>query len=202
MDVMMQLGQVQFSVPELPILNAQRNQQYNWGRQEPLLAPPIHHYLGQGQHTLSLRGVVFSPDVMPNDVLVPPGGITEIPQTLSTNALKGYIPPISPAIANALAVGQFNYQKLRDLKKAGNPALKKETEKARVPANQNYNPLALLEAMAKTGKAYPLVDGSGRNYGNAHITQINRTTADFTLRGGALKQTYDLDLEFEELPNA
>lgn len=55
--------------------------------------------------------------------------------------------------------------------------------------------LSALRAMAYTGKAWPLIDGSGTIYGMYVITRINETRTDFFSDGKARKIAFTLNLE-------
>jgi phage protein U len=169
MDVMLQIGSVQFTVPALTIQSLKRSQDYRYATNQPIAGAPLHTYLGVGKHTISLQGVIYAPYLFPLNA----EELTGLPPT---ELMKGGVAALRGA-PNAF---------IKRLKNKGNQVLE----------NKHINPLEDLERLAESGQAHDLYQGDGTLLGRVHILSIDRDGDNFTRRGGLQKQSFTIELEF------
>jgi phage protein U len=169
MDVMLQIGSVQFTVPALVIQSIKRSQEYRYASNQPISGGPVHTYLGIGKHTVSLQGVIYAPYLFP----------------LNAEELTG-LPPRELMNGGIAALRDAPNAFIKRLQNRGDQLLK----------NTYINPLEDLERLAESGIAHDLYQGDGKRLGKVFILGIDRDSDNFTKRGGVQKQTFSLDLEF------
>lgn len=136
-------------------------------------------------------------------------------QNFAVGALRSLLPQVSTMMALGLfvfAIGTVPYQQLQRQRQWRHPS---SSRIGRRPARQFVGPgddtitlsgtlypeitggtlsMALLAAMADTGKAWPLIEGSGTVYGLYVIEDISETGSLFFPDGSARKIDFSLKL--------
>lgn len=166
-DVMLQMGAVQFMVPGMAVQALTRTQHFRYASNQPVSGAPIHQYLGEGEHSIRIQGVVYAQFLFPINWLAEAG--------LAPNSLRGGIAALrdAPNVFIKNLRGRF-------------------TETVR---GIHQSPIDELEALASSGRPQDIFSGDGRRLGAFYIERIERSGDTWTARGGLYKQTFSLELK-------
>lgn len=78
-DVMLKLGPIKFSVPELAYQSLKRDWQYLWPAQQRINEKPQLQYAGEGLQTIELSGVIYAAESV----------VVDAPLRVANEAAKG-----------------------------------------------------------------------------------------------------------------